>query len=291
VTGSADRTAIVWDAATGQKLQTFRERDRIKSVATTANGNLVVTGCENTASLWDVETGERRHAFDGSADHRALTDITPDGNAVVTGGRDVVDVTLWKADDAEALQQFRHGEAVLSVAISRNGQRVLVGSTGAVLWDAKSGEKIRTFPSAGGSWSVALSDDGGRAVVGGGSDSSVTIFDIETGEAVQTFRGHSNLVTSVALSPDGEHLWTGSRDGTARLWDVATGLELCRLQGFANGREWLVVSPDGHFDGSPGGIAQLTWRDKASHQAVSNDEDIRQSFHRSGLLATISTDE
>ena len=72
VTGSADKTAILWDAASGKKLQTFPgHTGEIWSVALSGDGKLVVTGSvDRTAILWDAASGKKhpdlpRHA-DGS---------------------------------------------------------------------------------------------------------------------------------------------------------------------------------------------------------------------------------
>lgn len=67
VTGSFDMTAILWEAASGQKLQTFQgHTDLVTSVALSGDGKHVVTGSENTtAILWDAAGGKPLQTFQG----------------------------------------------------------------------------------------------------------------------------------------------------------------------------------------------------------------------------------
>src|SRR5436309_969839 len=56
VTGSYDKTAILWEAASGKKLQTFQGHNGfVTSVAISGDGKFVLTGAEDrTAILWDA---------------------------------------------------------------------------------------------------------------------------------------------------------------------------------------------------------------------------------------------
>jgi WD40 repeat protein len=60
ITGSSDKTAIVWDRATAERVETLTgHSDRIRLVAFSPNGRRVLTGSDdNTIVLWDVASGE-----------------------------------------------------------------------------------------------------------------------------------------------------------------------------------------------------------------------------------------
>src|SRR5438093_304353 len=70
VTGSGDKTAILWDAANGKKLQTFKGHTNfIFSVVLSADGKHVITGSEDrTAILWETATGKQLQTFQGHTD-------------------------------------------------------------------------------------------------------------------------------------------------------------------------------------------------------------------------------
>src|SRR5262245_20406329 len=59
VTGSNDKTAILWEAASGRKLQAFRAESPIFSVALSPDGKHLVAGCHGMAILWETATGKQ----------------------------------------------------------------------------------------------------------------------------------------------------------------------------------------------------------------------------------------
>src|SRR5262249_35861241 len=70
VTGSLDKTARLWDVATGRQVRQFvGHRDGVTSVAFAPDGHYVLTGSlDKTARLWDVATGQQVRLFAGHTD-------------------------------------------------------------------------------------------------------------------------------------------------------------------------------------------------------------------------------
>jgi WD40 repeat protein len=66
-TGSRDKTAILWDANSGKKIQTFEgHTDQVSSVALSADGKQLVTGSyDKTAILWETASGKKLQTFQG----------------------------------------------------------------------------------------------------------------------------------------------------------------------------------------------------------------------------------
>src|SRR5204862_299626 len=60
LTGSADKTARLWEAATGKPLgQPLQHQDFIMAVAVSPNGKTLLTGsADRTAQLWEAATGK-----------------------------------------------------------------------------------------------------------------------------------------------------------------------------------------------------------------------------------------
>ena len=65
VTGSSDKTAIVWDALSGKQLRVLSGHAwKINSVEISADGKYVVTGSnDGQTKIWDIETGEEYKSF------------------------------------------------------------------------------------------------------------------------------------------------------------------------------------------------------------------------------------
>ena len=140
-----------------------------------------------------------------------------------------------------------HTGQVRSVAVSRDGTRVVSGSDDNTVrvWDLATGRQATTLTGHT-DWvrATAVSRDGTR-VVSGSDDNTVRVWDLATGREEAVLTGHAGEVFSVAITPDGALAASGSGDGTVRVWDLATGAERAVLAGHA-GPVWSVaITPDG----------------------------------------------
>jgi WD40 repeat protein len=90
LTSSSDKTARLWDAATGKVIRAFTgHEDAVQSVAFSPDGKSVLTGSEDkTARLWDAATGKVIRAFTGHENLVWSVAFSPDGKSVLTGSWD-----------------------------------------------------------------------------------------------------------------------------------------------------------------------------------------------------------
>src|SRR5205085_1243292 len=111
--GSADRTVVIWDVATGRQRAVLRVADRpVQSVALSPDGKSLAAGCQGggagvndgaTVLLMDVLSGKKRTDLVDSrgpsgSPHEGIRGdarFSPDGKSLarVTGGRTLVEAS------------------------------------------------------------------------------------------------------------------------------------------------------------------------------------------------------
>ena len=256
-TTSGDKTARVWDPATGRCLRTLTgHTSGVYGVAFSPDGRLLATASsDETARLWDPATGRCLRTLTGHTNSVRGVAFSPDGRLLATTSADET-ARLWDPATGEHLRTLTgHTNSVRGVAFSPDGRLLATASADetARLWDPATGEHLRTLTGHTNSVrGVAFSPDG-RLLATTSSDETARLWDPATGEHLRTLTGHTNSVRGVAFSPDGRLLATASADKTARVWDPATGRCLRTLTGrtgWVRRAGWVrgvAFSPDGRL--------------------------------------------
>jgi WD40 repeat protein len=219
-TASADHTARIWDAKTGEPVAVLTGHEgEVRNATFSPDGQYVVTCSEEvtanqppdtTARIWNSRTGRLVTPLVGHTDSIAIAIFSPDGTRIATEAHD---------------------------------------GTGEI-WDVKSGTPLFTLKDLiGPVAAIAFSPDGKRLVTENASDPDIgpftaKVWDVTTGKPLLTLRGHSDAISAVAFSPDGKHLVTASWDKTARVWDATTGKEMTKLSEHLGRVTSVAVSPD-----------------------------------------------
>jgi WD40 repeat protein len=231
-----DNSAILWDAATGKPLRTFKGHSSpVNSVAISRDSKRVLTGSsDKTAVLWNAETAEPIVTLKSAQYVRAVA-MSDDGKRLVMGTSESYgkagSAVLWDIEEAKAVRTFKHSDGVDSVGLSGDGNRLLVSSLhNTVVWDVPTANSIRNLRDdrTGRGRSVrsaALSPDGNRLLTGY-SDNTAMIWDAGTGEPIHRLGGRIRKIASIALCADGKRIITGFSEsglppsGDATLWDL-----------------------------------------------------------------------
>jgi len=249
VTASDDSTARVWDAVTGEQIQSLAgHQDWVRSVAFSPDGRLILTASDDrSVRVWDIAAGKPVGRLSGHSDWVNSAVFSPDGSRILTASDDK-SARVWDTlTGAMVVQLSGHRESVFDAAFSSDGRFIVTASYDgtAKVWDASAGEEVLHLLGHGlVVYRAAFSPDGKR-IVTASVDSTARVWDAETGEEVLRLSGHKNAVRSCAFSPDGTRIVTASTDGTARIWDASTGSELVRLPGHAGEIFCAAFSPDG----------------------------------------------
>jgi WD40 repeat protein/uncharacterized caspase-like protein len=250
---------VLWDATTGQEVRRFEG-----TISTEKTGNTGLLFPTYTMPAWGTDP----------------VSISADGKYVLTGSTSG-GARLWEVATGREIHHFQEpGGQVVSVALSPDGQLVLIGNSEAGtmrLWEVATGRGVRRFVGYTLIETAAFSPDG-RWVLTGCPDGTARLWEVATGQEVRRFVGHTDKVRSVAFSPDGRWALTGSEDKETRLWEVATGQEVRRFQGYVSAVRSMVSSSDWKFilTGSEDGVARL-WeigRGQEIHRLVGHDAGI-----------------
>ena len=250
VTACWDKTARVWDAATGKEIAVLRGHENyVTTAAFSPDGARIVTGShDRTARIWDASTGKEFATLLGHEDAVKSAAFSPDGARIVTASFRDATARIWDAATRQEIATLLgHEDAVKSATFSPDGARVVTGSYDrtARIWDASTGREIAVLRGRENMMEyVVFSPDGTRIITVPETDTA-RVWDAATGQEIAALRGHAGRVRSAAFSPDGALTVTGSDDGTAQIWDAVTGQKIAALRGHEGGVWSAAFSPDG----------------------------------------------
>lgn len=279
LTGSSDKTARLWEVATGQEVRRFVAKTTrdvvVPAVAFSPDGRFVLTGGE-AAIVWDAATGQELRRFAEDSPYVDSVAFSPDGRFALTGEEagmplSPLTIRLWEVSTGRAVRRFewstRADRAPVAPSFSPDGRLILSGGgEAAVLWDTTTGqEQQRLVGYVAAVEAVALSPDGRFAVIGSGN--AAQLWELASGREVQRFRGPAERVQAVAFAPDGHSVLTGGvppvwgERRTIGLWNIASGQEVQRFTPASRLEMVYAVafSPDGHFILTTSGNAALLW--------------------------------
>jgi WD40 repeat protein/transcriptional regulator with XRE-family HTH domain len=248
-TGSRDKTARLWDIASGQTIRVFSGHTAdVNSVDFSPDGKYLLTSSDDkTARLWNITSGQTVQIFPGHTSIVYQAVFSPDGEYIATASGDLT-ARIWDITTGKTVHILTgHSDYVTSVAFSPDGKYLLTGSYDrtARRWDTATGDAVHVFVGHSDTVYVADYSPNGKYVATGSDDHTARLWDVTTGQMVREFSGHQGFIQGIKFSPDGRYLLTGSADKTARLWDIATGKTVRVFSGNVLAVNGVTFSADG----------------------------------------------
>jgi WD40 repeat protein len=287
LTTSADGTARLWDARTGQMLiPPMHHEDSVLTAAFSADSKRIITGSEDkTARIWETATGKPIGAplqMNGAV---LTVSFSPDGNIVATGADDGHARTWDGSTGAPLSPPIVYHEAVYSVRFSPDGSQLLTatGDNVADLLDPKTGGRILNKPLRQNNiiFTAVFTPDGTQ-VLTASADHTARIWNAKTGAAVGNAFHHGFSIDAASFSQDGSRVLTVSWDHTARVWDAGTGQPLTPPLQHADAVLKGAFSPDGS-------LAATVGRDHSAHLwNASTGEKLRLPLRARNCLSSIA---
>ncbi|MGA7395274.1 MAG: WD40 repeat domain-containing protein, partial [Terrimicrobiaceae bacterium] len=264
LTASFDKTAKLWDAASGKLIASLADPEIASfwyGAFSPGGARILTTNEGGTASLWDAASGKLIgsfgqlgsispvYAFLEAGGPSWRVHFSPDGARVLTTNADH-SAKLWDAASGKLLTSLAHQDEVFQAEFSSDGARILTASADktAKLWDAASGKLIASFDHPNGLYHAAFSPDGTRILTASG-DHSAKLWDVTSGKLIASFE-HQDTIPWARFSPNGTRILTASWDKIAKLWDAATPVELAQQLKEAR-RDTARIGPPGSMANSP----------------------------------------
>jgi WD40 repeat protein/serine/threonine protein kinase len=224
-TASSDKTARIWDAASGALRHTLTGFDAdVWRVSFSPDGQRLLTASwDGSVKMWDARTGALE--WDRRQEGRVFEALfSPDGGTVATLGVEQA-IMLRDAGNGRVLHALvGHTAALIAAAFSADGAYLVTGSSDetARVWSTATGTLLATIGDHGEAVPVVAISADGRLAASASLSGRARVFPVSGGPALE-LTGHSDEINSVAFAPDGTRLVTASNDRTARVWDSVTG--------------------------------------------------------------------
>lgn len=214
---------------------------------------------DNSARLWDVESGEELRVFAGHENNVTGVAFADGGQVAITASADAT-IRAWDIETGAEIMRLSHPAQVLSIAVHDN---LLLASdydfetmtSHLILWDLNSGQEIRRLEGQRDViFCVAISPDGKTALSSSGpsgpfsassGDNDIVWWNLETGAILKRMRGHGDAVFKVAFRPGNQMAVSASGDSRVMVWNLETGEAINSLEGHRSFAYGLAVSPDG----------------------------------------------
>lgn len=245
LTGSADRTARIWDAQTGTELCRFDHKSMVRAVGFSVGDKMVLTvqdtsfKAQATVFIYNVSEDAKeqdpepvRAMFEPGMKKITGALWTDLNRTIVTGGDDGC-LRLWDVETGRLKEtRVAHKKSIHDLQCSRDGTMLVTASTDmqAKVWDAKTLEEKKCFVSDRPLNSACVSPLKPQILVGGGQEAmAVTTTAAAAGhfevdfhhlvyqEKLGEVKGHFGPVNSLAIAPDGRSFASGGEDGYVRL--------------------------------------------------------------------------
>ncbi|MFC2023864.1 WD40 repeat domain-containing protein, partial [Chloroflexota bacterium] len=288
LTALSDGDLSLWEYDSGEEIRrlladtqtpgTRLQRGWDTAIAITSAGNAVSASADGSLSLWSLETGEEIRRSLGQDGPLWDLDLGPESRFAVFGSDDG-SIRLWDLGGGDETTVLKlAGQAARSVAISPDGQAVLVGpgrglssapDYDMLLLNLENGTELHRFSGHSDAVTdVAFSSDG-KSVLSGALDGTLILWDAEGARAIKRLSGHAGSVLGVSFGPDDRTALSVGDDKVAILWDLETGGQIRRYSGHSGSVRGLALSPGGKtfFTASSDGTVR-EWRIDASQEEL-----------------------
>ncbi|KAL7619107.1 hypothetical protein Lser_V15G01311 [Lactuca serriola] len=232
---SADFTAKIWDALTGDELHSFDHKHIVRACSFSEDTHLLLTGgFEKILRIFDLNRPDappREVEKSSPGSVRTVAWLHSD-QTILSSCSDSGGVRLWDVRSGKIVHTLETKSSVTSAEVSKDGRYITTADGSSVkFWDANHFGLVKSYDMPCTVESASLEPKFGNKFIAGGEDMWIRLFDFNTGEEIAICKGHHGPVHSVRFSPGGESYASGSEDGTVRIWQTQPPTPTAALNG------------------------------------------------------------
>ncbi|KAF9172417.1 hypothetical protein BGX20_005712 [Mortierella sp. AD010] len=230
ITGSYDNTAKVWDIETGECLRTLKGHALCVRALHFDEAKLITGSMDRTLKIWNYHTGQCIRTLQGHTDGVVSLDF--DSRILASGSVDST-IKIWNFATGECTTLKGHSDLVNKVQIYKNTMLFSASDDTTVkLWDIASRMCLRTFTGhIGRVQCLQTSGDALISILTNRRQGRLTGSQQGSGRS-PSYDGSSSESESRTRKPI---VITGGLDNTLRVWDAETGECLNTMFGHEEG--------------------------------------------------------
>ena len=182
--------------------------------AITPDEQYIIAGCTDWRII-NLNTGNISYAHEGHRGQVTALTISPDGNFVISGAFEIVNL--------------KENKTVSFIYI----------------WDFNTGKLIRSIPNKEDPINTLLVTSDGRYLISGSTDNCARVWELSSGKLIHSFEAiQIDFCQSFSLSPDERYLATMGSDHTLTIWDWRIGKQFNSLK-IGYNADFVFFSPEG----------------------------------------------
>jgi WD40 repeat protein len=223
VTGSSDRTLIVWNI-NGTLIRTIKAHDSfIEDIDISPSGRIIASVSRGRdIKLWNME-GDLLTVLESHTDKVLGVRFHPQGKYLVSVSSDRT-VKVWDTKGNLLKTLYGHKGGVHSVCFNINGDTVITGSQDAIMkfWRVNGNSLSWLIGHSDEVNCIAFSSDH-RFIATASNDCMIKIWH-SNGKLISSLLGHKESVNSVCFSPNNQFLLSVGGDRAIKIWDAKGNL-------------------------------------------------------------------
>ena len=196
---SVDRTAKLWDVATGACLHTYDQEPQGFHTAIFAGEEVVLGGRAGTIQMWDT-SGVATRAYRGHTGD--IIALESSGKRLISASADQT-IRIWDLPTGQCLIVLEgHTGSVTSLCLRASDNLLLSGSIDKTvrMWDISTGQCLQTFDAHTDTVHTLAWHPWAPLFVSGGADRALRMWDATTGRLLRIMDGNESDALALTLS-------------------------------------------------------------------------------------------